>query len=113
MASYWLASSLLPLLELAAAAEHAVLPMLAVLELAVTVLPVLELAAVVASVAAAVASMSHHASHVSTSHVSTSHVPTVTATRNLVCSIGHSRSSCTSSEHAAHAAAMAATMTCR
>jgi len=82
--------------------------MLAVLELAVSMLPVLELAAV-ASIAAmthTIASLAHHASHVSTSHV-----PTVTPTRNLVCSISHSRSCCASREHAAHAAAMATTMT--
>jgi len=113
-----LASSLLPLLELAAAAEHAVLPMLAVLELAVAMLPVLELATVVASVAAVadpVATVAHHASsHVSSSHVSTSHVPTVAATRDLVCSIGHGRSSCSSSQHAAHATtSMATTVTRR
>ena len=104
-----LASALLPLLELAAAAEHAVLPMLAVLELAVAVLAmlaVLELAAVVA-VPAAVASMAaHHASH----HVSTS---TVAAVRNLVCSVSGGSSCCASSQHAAHAHAssMATTVT--
>lgn len=85
-----LASALLPLLELAAAAEHAVLPMLAMLELAMAVLPVLELAAVVA-IPATVASMSaHHASH----HVSASTVPAV---RDLVCSVSGGSSCCASS----------------
>jgi hypothetical protein len=97
-----LASALLPLLELAAAAEHAVLPMLAVLELAMAVLPVLELAAVVAVPAMA----AHHASH----HVPTS---TVAAVRNFVCSVSGGSSCCASSQHAAHAHAssMATTVT--
>jgi len=102
-----LASALLPLLELATAAKHAVLPMLAVLELAVAVLPVLELAAVVAVPAAVASSMAaHHASH----HVSAS---TVAAVRNLVCSVSSGSSCCASSQHAAHAHAssMATTVT--
>jgi len=107
-----LASALLPLLELATAAKHAVLPMLAVLELAVAVLPVLELAAV--AVPAAVPSMAvptavpsmaaHHASH----HVSTS---TVASVRKLVCSVRGGSSCCASRQHAAHASSMATTVT--